>query len=87
MPEGELVVADTSPLLNLALIDRLHLIHEQFTTVKTPNQVWSELMAGNEGVESFTTRVSPPNNPSNRPTQRRRASCHTHSSLSDPRYP
>lgn len=53
MPEAKLVVADTSPLLNLALIDQLDLIQEQFTTVEIPEQVWSELMAGDDGVESL----------------------------------
>jgi hypothetical protein len=33
MREDELVVSDTSPLLNLALIDRLDLLRTQFETV------------------------------------------------------
>ena len=55
MPDGELVVSDTSPLLNLALIDRLDLLRDQFTTVVVPEQVWSELMAGEDGVEALRT--------------------------------
>lgn len=48
-----LVVSNTSPLLNLALIDRLGLIAEQFSTITIPQQVWDELMAGTEGVEAL----------------------------------
>lgn len=33
MPDDELVVSDTSPLLNLALIDQLGPVREQFSTV------------------------------------------------------
>jgi predicted nucleic acid-binding protein len=33
MPAGNLVVADTSPLLNLALIDRLDLLDAQFERI------------------------------------------------------
>lgn len=49
----DLVVSDTSPLLNLALIDRLDLVADQFSTVAVPTQVWEELMAGTEGVEQL----------------------------------
>ena len=31
------VVSNTSPILNLAVIDRLSLMREQFTTVAIPN--------------------------------------------------
>jgi len=34
-----LVVSNTSPILNLAIIDRLSLIQEQFTTVTIPKGV------------------------------------------------
>jgi predicted nucleic acid-binding protein len=37
MPDGELVVSDTSPLLNLALIDRLDLLESQFSSVTVPS--------------------------------------------------
>lgn len=55
MPEGDLVVADTSPLLNLALIERLDLLREQFATVTAPEQVWGELVAGDDGVTALQT--------------------------------
>jgi len=50
MPDGNLIVADTSPLLNLALIDRLDLLSDQFETIHAPEQVWDELTAGDEGL-------------------------------------
>jgi predicted nucleic acid-binding protein len=50
MPDDEPVVADTSPLLNLALVDRLDLLDVQFETVHTPQQVWDELATGDEGL-------------------------------------
>lgn len=53
MPTGELVVADASPLLNLALIERLDLVRDQFSAVVAPEQVWDELVAGEEGTESL----------------------------------
>jgi predicted nucleic acid-binding protein len=36
MPDEGLVVADTSPLLNLALIDHLDLLETQFSGVTVP---------------------------------------------------
>ena len=51
--ESQLVVADTSPLLNLALIGQLDLVREQLSTVTITEQVWAELMAGERGVESL----------------------------------
>lgn len=53
MSDNRLVVSNTSPLLNLALIDRLDLVADQFSTVTVPLQVWNELMAGSEGVEAL----------------------------------
>jgi predicted nucleic acid-binding protein len=50
MPDDRLVVADTSPLLNLALIDRLDLLETQFSGVTVPEQVWTELSEGDEGL-------------------------------------
>ena len=38
-----LVVSNTSPILNLALIDRLSLIQEQFNTIIIPKGVLEEL--------------------------------------------
>jgi len=49
MPNEELVVSDTSPLLNLALIDQLYLLESQFSSIAVPEPVWEELGAG-EGV-------------------------------------
>ena len=40
------VVSNTSPILNLALTDRLSLIREQFTTVTIPKGVLEELRVG-----------------------------------------
>ena len=40
------VVSNTSPILNLALIDRLSLILEQFTTITIPKVVLEELRVG-----------------------------------------
>ena len=37
------VVSDTSPILNLAVIDRLSLIREQFNTIIIPKGVLEEL--------------------------------------------
>ncbi|MEF8826960.1 MAG: DUF3368 domain-containing protein [Halapricum sp.] len=54
MPAGERVVSNTSPLLNLALIDRLDLLETQFSTVSVPEQVWSELVAGDAGTDELT---------------------------------
>ncbi len=36
MPDSGLVVSDTSPLLNLALIERLDLLESQFSEVTAP---------------------------------------------------
>jgi len=46
MPADELVVTDTSPLLNLALIDRLDLLEAQFDAIEAPEHVWRELTRG-----------------------------------------
>jgi len=53
MPSNRLVVTDTSPLLNLALIERLDLLTSQFTSVTIPRQVWEELAAGDEGLSDL----------------------------------
>jgi hypothetical protein len=42
MHEGK-VVSNASPLLNLALVDRLDLLESQFASVTIPDQVWAEL--------------------------------------------
>lgn len=56
MPTDQLVVADTSPLLNLSLIDRLDLLERQFPRVTVPEQVWTELEEGEEGLDPLRTR-------------------------------
>ena len=53
MQESELVVSDTSPLLNLALIGRLDLLRAQFEVVTIPEHVWSELAAGDDGLDDL----------------------------------
>jgi len=53
MPSDELVVSDTSPLLNLALIERLDLIKSQFSSVTVPRHVWDELTDGEEGLDAL----------------------------------
>ena len=37
------VVSNTSPIWNLAAIERLHLLHEQFPDLRIPEDVWDEL--------------------------------------------
>jgi predicted nucleic acid-binding protein len=51
MPDSDLVVSDTSPLLNLALIDRLDLLESQFSGIAIPDQVWGELTEGEDGLD------------------------------------
>jgi len=53
MSSSGLVVSDTSPLLNLALIDRLDLLTAQFSGVTVPQQVWDELTDGEDGLEAL----------------------------------
>lgn len=53
MQTEELVVSDTSPLLNLALIDRLELLESQFSNITIPEQVWEELLVGDNGLEAL----------------------------------
>ena len=53
MPNSGLVVTDTSPLLNLALIDRLDLLQSQFSDITVPRQVWDELTDGQDGLEAL----------------------------------
>lgn len=53
MPDSDLIVSDTSPLLNLALIDRLDLLETQFSAITVPRQVWRELTNGEDGLEAL----------------------------------
>jgi len=50
---SKLVVSNTSPLLNLALVDRIDLVRNQFSTIHVPEHVWDELTAGEEGPETL----------------------------------
>ncbi|WP_263017888.1 hypothetical protein [Natronobiforma cellulositropha] len=54
-----MVVSDTSPILNLALVDRLGLLTAQFDSLIVPETVRKELLAGEaavERLESFLER-------------------------------
>ncbi|WP_435184615.1 DUF3368 domain-containing protein [Halobellus sp. EA9] len=53
MPNSGVVVSDTSPLLNLALIERLNLLRNQFSDVTVPRRVWEELTEGEEGLDAL----------------------------------
>jgi len=53
MPEADPVVSNTSPLLNLALIDRLEVLRDQFSTITVPGQVWGESTAGEKGLDAL----------------------------------
>ncbi|ERH01870.1 MAG: putative nucleic acid-binding protein, contains PIN domain protein [Halonotius sp. J07HN6] len=53
MPNDDLVVSDTSPLLNLSLIGRLDLLKAQFSSITAPNHVWAELTDGDAGVDAL----------------------------------
>jgi hypothetical protein len=44
-----IVVSDTSPILSLALIGRLDLLHELYGTIVIPDAVRSELVATDQG--------------------------------------
>ncbi len=45
------VVSNTSPIWNLANIERLDLLHDQFTNIRIPRDVWNELQVGHEYPE------------------------------------
>ena len=53
MPGDRTVVSNTSPLLNLALIQRLDPLEDQFATLVVPEHVWEELLAGEEGLPAL----------------------------------
>jgi predicted nucleic acid-binding protein len=53
MPNSNLVVSDTSPLLNLALIERLDLLKTQFSSITIPTQVWEELTDGEAALNAL----------------------------------
>ena len=45
------VVSNTSPIWNLASIERLDLVHDQFPDIRIPHDVWNELQVGDEYPE------------------------------------
>jgi hypothetical protein len=45
------VVSNTSPIWNLASIERLDLLHDQFSELLIPDEVWQELQVGHEYPE------------------------------------
>ena len=49
------VVSNTSPIWNLASIGRLALLHDQFSEIRIPHEVWQELQVGQESPE--VTRI------------------------------
>jgi len=53
MPKDRQVVSNTSPLLNLALIDRLDLLQSQFSGLEVPEQVWEEIQKGERGTDAL----------------------------------
>ena len=53
MPSEDLIVSDTSPLLNLELIEQLPLLESQFSHITVPEQVWDELAAGEGTPEAL----------------------------------
>lgn len=53
MPSDDFVVADTSPLLNLALTGRLDLVRSQFASITVPVAVRRELLAGDDAADQL----------------------------------
>ena len=60
MGSSEVVVADTSPILNLALIDQTACLHQQFDSVRIPRAVREELLAGQRKRERLETLLNRP---------------------------
>ncbi|PSG98528.1 MAG: DUF3368 domain-containing protein [Nanohaloarchaea archaeon SW_7_43_1] len=56
MARNNIVVSDTSPLLNLAFIDRLELLEAQFGKIRVPEQVWEEIQEGEKGKDLLDNR-------------------------------
>jgi len=46
------VVSNTSPIWNLASIERLELLRDQFSDIRIPHAVWQELQVGHEYPEA-----------------------------------
>ncbi|UTF53626.1 DUF3368 domain-containing protein [Natronosalvus rutilus] len=55
MASSEVVVADTSPILNLELIDRTACLRRQFEAITIPSAVRDELLVGQRKREQLET--------------------------------
>ena len=63
------VVSNSSPLINLAIIEQFHLLESLFSTILVPDAVWQECVidgkrkSGTEIIEkaSFVKRIQPKN--------------------------
>ena len=49
MDKRLLVISNSSPIMNLAIIDQLHLVQELFGEIIIPKEVWSELIIEGKG--------------------------------------
>jgi len=49
MDERLLIVSNSSPIMNLAIIGQLHLIQELFGEIVIPKEVWAELIIEGKG--------------------------------------
>jgi len=49
MNNRPIVVGNSSPIMNLAIIGQLHLIHQLFGEIVIPKEVWTELIIQGEG--------------------------------------
>ncbi len=49
MDERLLIVSNSSPIMNLAIIGQLHLIQELFGEIVIPKEVWAELIIEEKG--------------------------------------
>ncbi len=51
------MVSNTSPIWNLASIERLDLLHDQFQDIRIPQDVWRELLVGQDYPEVIRIRL------------------------------
>ena len=52
-----IVVSDTSPILNLAAVDKLHLLRDLYAEIVVPPAVWDELSRNGMQLDLSWTRV------------------------------
>ena len=52
MNKKMIVIADTGPIISLAVIDKLYLLTEIFKNVFIPRAVWNELTNDNSWIEN-----------------------------------